>query len=286
MRLSGLSLAVILLSVSVAFAQHGGGGGGSSGGGSSGGGSSGGGSHGGGGGGSSSSGGSGGHSSGGGGGHSSSSGTHSSGSHSSGGKGSNTSVTRPGTRGPDAAHPIREPNGALQAKAAPEKRTFFSFVRHPFRRPQPKAVVVARRPVCLKGPCRVCPPGKLGRGCGVLPTSVRHECQYPLVWNSGICTSPTPIIDTCDALLAEMQRQEQRMQAAQAAERSACSQGVSQACSDATTTRQNEESRYQSALDGYRRCQMGGAVGYRFPGDLRRPGTWVSNDPFRLELTY
>lgn len=289
MRLSGLALAVILILAfaPVSFAQHGGGGGGgSSGGGSSGGGSSGGGSHGGGGGGSSSSGGSGGHSSGGGGGHSSPTGGHSSGSHSSGGKGSNASLTRPGTRSPEAAHPIREPNGALQAKATPEKRTFFSFLRHPFRRPQPKTVVVQHPPVCRKGPCHVCPPGKLGRGCGVPAVLVRNECGYPQVWSRGYCTSPTPIVDTCDALLRDLQRQEQRMQAAQAAEQNACGQGMPQACSEATTTRQNEERLYRSALSNYQRCRMGGAVSYRFSDPLRGPGAWVSNDPFRLELPY
>ena len=286
MQLSGLSLAAILLSTSVAFAQHGGGGGG--GGGSSGG-SSGGGSHGGGGG-SSSSGGSGGHSSGGGGGsHSSSGSGHSSGSHGSSGHGSTTgSVTRTGTRSPSKpTGSIHQPNGALRAKSAPAKRTFFSFLRHPLRRPQPKRVVGPRPPVCRKGPCRICPPGNAGRGCVAVPVHVRNQCRYPNIWNGGGCTPPMLIVDTCGALLREMQRQQQRMQTAQASEQSTCAQGQSQACSDQTARRQNEESRYQSTLNNYRRCQMGGALSYRFsrsafPGY----GARLSDDPFRLELMY
>lgn len=290
MRLSGLALAAVLLSAAVAFAQHGGGGGGggSSGGGSSGGGSSGGGSHGGGGGGSSSSGGSGGHSSGGGGGgHSSSSGGHSSGSPGSGAHGSKgSSVTRTG-----GASSIREPNGTLQSKSAPEKRTFFSFLRHPFRKPEPKAAMAPRPPVCLKGPCRICPPGQAGRGCIAGPPAYVHhvhdECRYPLFWTGSSCLAFTPAYDLCGALLRESQRQGERMQAAQTAEQNACSQGQSQTCSEATASRQNEESLYQRALDRYRRCRMGGSVSHHFTGSgLPDIGGGLSYDPFRLESRY
>lgn len=282
MRLSGLALAAVLLSAAVAFAQHGGGGGG---GGSSGGGSSGGGSHGGGGGGSSSSGGSGGHSSsGGGGGHSSSSGGHSSGSPGSGAHGSKSaSSTRTVT-----ADPV---HGALQAKVAPEKRTFFSFLRHPFRKPEPKAAVAPRPPVCLKGPCRICPPGQAGRGCIAGPPEYLHhargECRYPLFWTGSSCLASTPAYDLCGALLRESQRQGERMQAAQTAEQNACSQGQSQTCSEATASRQNEESLYRSALDRYRRCRMGGAISYRFTGSgLQDIRGGLSYDPFELESRY
>ena len=284
MRLSGLSLTAILLSTSVAFAQHGGGGGG--GGGSSGG-SSGGGSHGGGG--ASSSGGSGGHSSGGGGSHSSSGSGHGSGSHGSGGHGSKTpGVTRTPTRSPGApTGSIRQANGALQSKSAAEKRTFFSFLRHPFRRPPSKMVVRPRPPVCRKGPCRICPAGKVGGGCVAGPLLKRNECRYPDIWNGGLCAPPMLVFDTCSALLREMQRQEQRMQAAQASEQSACAQSQSQTCSDQTARRQNEESLYQSALNNYRRCRMGGAVNDRFSGRaFPGYGAWSSYDPFRLEWRY
>lgn len=282
MRLSGLCLAVILLSVSVAFAQHGGGSSGGSSGASSGGGS-----HGGGGA-SSSSGGSSGHSSGGGSaGHSSSSSGHNSGSPTGGHSSNAASVPRTGTRTPSTTeHPIHEPNTALQAKAAPEKRPFFSFLHHPFRRPKPAALVTPHPPACLKGPCRVCPPGKVGRGCVVAPAYVRNECRNPGVWNPGGCFPLTPGIDTCDMWLREMQRQAQRVQAAQASEQNLCAQGLSQECSEATATRQQEERNYQLALGRYQNCRMGETVGFRFANRFPgfREGAWY--DPFRLELAY
>ena len=288
MRLSGLRLAVILLSASVAFAQHGGGGGGGSSGGG-GGGSSGGGSHGGGGGGYS--GGSAGHSSGGGGGsgggHSTSSSGHSSGSPSSGGHGSNAAgTTRTGPRSPSTAtSPIHEPKGTLAAKAAPEKRTFISVLRHPFRRPQPKTVVVPHPPFCLKGACRVCPAGNHGRGClGGSGLYVRKQCRYPLVWSGGVCGPPMPVFDPCSALLREMQRRADRMQAAEAAEQSACAQGQSQACSEATATRQNEESGYRAALHRYRGCIPGGALNRGLSGSvLLRQRSGLTDDPFWVD---
>ena len=77
------------------------------------------------------------------------------------------------------------------------------------------------------------------------------------------------------------------MQAAQAWEQSACGGGQSQECSLATATRQNEENLYQSALNNYRRCRMGGAFSYHFAGGAYPGyGTGLSYDPFRLDLMY
>ena len=46
------------------------------------------------------------------------------------------------------------------------------------------------------------------------------------------------------------------MQAAQAAQQSACSAGPSQDCADLTSTSQSEASRYRTLLDRYRMCQQ------------------------------
>jgi len=141
MRLSGLSLAVVLLFSSVVLAQHSSGGGGGTGGGG------GGGSHGG----SVSSGGSGGgHSSGGSGSHSSGGG-HNSGGHSSGSISSHSAGHGSQTHNP---HSILGSNRGVNTKTAqPEKRSFFSILRHPFRKPEPKPgpktklVAEMRRPI-------------------------------------------------------------------------------------------------------------------------------------------
>jgi hypothetical protein len=139
MRLSGLSLAAILLISSAVWAQHSSGGGG----GSSAGGASGGGSHGGGGGSSSSGGSSGGHGPGGSGGGHSSGGTVS---HGSSFRGTSAGGTNSIVTGREAApnHPLHGLNLAAELRPAPpEKRSFFSILRHPFHRPERKVPVEA-----------------------------------------------------------------------------------------------------------------------------------------------
>src|SRR5215469_14248492 len=212
MRLSGRSFAAILLLSSLALAQHSSGGGSGGGGGSSGGGS-----HGGGG----SSAGSSGHSGGGhspggsGGGHLSGGGSHDSGGASthggssrSGGSSSSSAVaSRSGPRGTEAslASPSGEPIGALQLRTvAPEKRTFVSFLRHPFRKPEPKTVVVIRPPGCLQRPCRICPIGQVRSGGGCVGARVplyQHDvCSHRLIWAGSACLAQTPFVDQCSAL--------------------------------------------------------------------------------------
>lgn len=302
MRLSGLTLAAVLLcSTSYMLAQHSSGGGGGSG--SSGGSSSGGGGH------SSSSAGSsggssGGHSTGGssGGSHSSGSSHSSGGSHTSGGghatgsssaprgsgsHGSNnhgsslTTTTQNGTslKNP-RARSIHEPKAGLPSeKVAPEKRGFFSVLFHPFRKvhpkPEPKPALYLPRPICPHGrcapPCPVgqarsggacttpvipaCASGRLwnGKGCNL---SRDYHCRFGEVWNGITCTNLFPVLDNCFALRNSLQRQTQRVQAAESIRRSACANGPAQECSQATSTWQSEENMRQNMLARYQRCQM------------------------------
>lgn len=249
MRLSGLSLAVVLLFSSVVLAQHSAGGGG----GSSGGGGGGGGSHGG----SVSSGGSGGgHSSGG-------SSSHSSGGgHSSGGHGSGSISSHSGVHGSQThGHSILGSNRSVNPKTAqPEKRSFFSFLRHPFRKPEPKPELKAklvtnlRRPICLHGRCPVCLPG---HGCGVLPVYGRRNiCSARDIWSGGACLLQTPFLDDCSGLRRMMEQQALRMQAAEAEQQSACSTAGRQDCSDLTSAAQSEGNLYRTLQDRYRMCRQ------------------------------
>ena len=289
MRLAGLSLAVLLTS-SILFAQH------SSGGGSSGsassGSSSGGGSH------SSSSGGSsysggsssGGHSSSGGSSHSTG-GSHSSGGgHSSGGTHASSSghvsgsasapntKGEPGTTRVGSSHhgiesssskmspPIREPKSPLSERVVmPQKRGFFSFLRHPFRKPQPKVVEAKPasylpRPICPKGRCApACPVGQ-ARGGGVcttplIPLSSRHHCAVGEVWNGTSCSYGARFLDNCSGLRMALDRQAQRVQNAEAARQRACGNGPGPECSDASSTWQSEESLRQNLLRRYQQCR-------------------------------
>jgi hypothetical protein len=246
MRLSGLSLATILLFSSVMLAQHSSGGGG----GSSGGGGGGGGSHGG----SVSSGGSGGgHSSGG-------SSSHSSGGgHSSGGHGSGSISSRSGGHGSQTHGPhsvLGSHRGVNTKNAQSEKRSFFSFLRHPFRKPEPavKPVADLRRPICVHGRCPVCLPG---HGCGVVAIRWRrNSCSARDLWSGSGCLLQTSFFDDCSGLRRMMEQQAQRMQAAEAEQQSACSTAAGQACSDLTTAVQSEGNLYRTLQDRYRMCRQ------------------------------
>jgi len=298
-RLSGLSLTAVLVFSSFMLAQHGSSAGGSSGSSSSS--SSGGGSHSGFSGGSSYSGGSSGgsHSSGSGSSHSGSSGGHSAGSgHSSGGKsisngsasrGKNehgshvTSRNRMEGSASKLVHPIHEPkSGVAQRAVLPEKRNFFSFLRHPFRKPPRKVgakpALYLPRPICPKGRCAppcpvgqvrsggactpsvapVCVPGQIWNGisCGY------DQCSHGAIWNGSNCFSHTRFLDNCLSLRMSVERQAKRVQAAEAARQSACANGPAPECSQATAAWQSEDNLRQNLLGRYQRCQMQSVSSY------------------------
>jgi hypothetical protein len=260
MRLSSLSVAAVILllslfSVSTSLAQHGGGGGG--GGGASGG-SSGGGSHGGGGG-SSGASSSGGHSSG-----------YSSGSHSSGvsssraaGSSSHSSNTSSASNAPHSnAQRIRdithvsliEPIAAEPAKATPQKRGFFSFLRHSSRKPD--TVAEFQRPVCWRGVCRVCPVAQVpgAGGCVTPHLFLRNTnlCSHAQIW-SGTCQQ-TRFLDDCSGLRAALQRQSRRLEAAAAARQNACSFGATQECTGLAGQVDSEASLYGALQQKLNQC--------------------------------
>jgi len=171
MRLSGLAVAAILLFSSVVVAQHSSGGGGSSGG-----------------------------SSGSGGSHS----NYSGGGSSSGG--SATHSASPGSRayrsshqtsGSNAAPAIRE-RGIARVPSQPEKRTFFSFLRHPFSKPQPKSEANLRRRICAKGPCPVCPAGQAyGKNGACVASPQGNLCRTGEYWSGGGCVLFANFLANC-----------------------------------------------------------------------------------------
>jgi len=281
MRLSSLCLAAVFLISSVALAQHSSGGGGSSGGSSGGGG---GGSSGG----SSSSGSSGGsHSSGG-------SGSHASSGHSSSSGSSHSGATNSHA---NSVHSIREPNAGGRGKTeTPEKKSFFSFLRHPFRKPEPKpepktkVVADLRRPICFKGPCPVCPSGQArAGGCGVafVPSHKHHWCSAGEVWNGGACLMQTPFLDDCAGLRMTLQRQEQRMRAAQLEQRNACTGGLTQRCSDLSSAAQSEAGLYQTLQNRYQTCMQRSLARYPLNGfGFGGHSAGLPFAPLQMELDY
>ena len=305
MRLSSLCVSAVLLFSVATFAQHSSGGGG---GGSSSSGSSGGGSHGGGGG-SSSSGGSGGsHSSGGSGSSSSAhnsggSSSHGSSEHGSSGNGSSahSSSAHGSIATPTSTHlgvnNSRPVNTGARRTEMPEKRGFFGFLRHPFRRqppnpqPQPKPVADLRRPVpCLRGPCAVCPPGQShAGGCGGT-FYIRHErvhCTSGEIWTGGACLLQTQFVDSCNALRRTLQRQEQRMRAAESQQQNACAASSSQACIDSASSAQSEAALYRSLQQQYQRCMQRSLSSQPFAAfGLRGYAAGRLIEPFDLEFNY
>lgn len=275
MRLSVLAVSLILLFSQTILAQHSSGGGGSSGG------SSGGGSHGGGSSGGSSAGSSGGGYSGGGGSHggysgghgSGGSGSHSSGSHSSGAGGGATN-SHGQTLHSHTGRPVHEPgfgraplNGTV--KAQPTRRSFFSFLRHPFRKHQPKTVADLRRRPCLKGACKVCPAGQAsigGRCVGGSFARNTNFCSSRRVWSGDACLQQTPFLDPCTGLRGTLALQAQRMQAAESARYDACAAGITQECSELTSKAQSEASLYRALQERLRQCERGSLAASPYGG--------------------
>ncbi len=286
MRLSSVVVAVVLLLSSVVFAQHSSGGGGGSSGGSSGGGS-----H------ASSGGSSPGASSS----HSSSGGSsgggssHAASSHLSGGGSGSSSAHIPTHNSGSSSHSSSaasarsrsnvSSHAAAEKTAQPGKRSFFSFLRHPFRRSEPKptesdlrhpvckgqdckkpapkppetvALVESdlRRPVC-KGKACACPPGEVqgkNGGCVAAPTN-NSACAAGEVCAASAreCSANTDWNGTscvarqgdCATINALAASVASEVRAAKAQMQSVCSSSSAQECS-------GEKQNYDGAVERYR----------------------------------
>lgn len=266
MRLSSLCLTAVLICSAAAFAQHSSGGGGSSGG---------------------SSGGSGGGS------HSSSGGStagSSTSSHSSGGSAAHGSSTSHGASGHNSssasshssAHLSRSspartksaPGAGVRAKFETSgRRSFFSFLRHPFRKPEPKTdrkpkiAADLRRPICFKGPCLICPAGHASGVCaGLVVDHRRNLCSTREIWSGGACLLQTSFLDDCSGMRLALEQQAQRMQAAERARQSVCSAGSREECSDRAGAAQSETTLYGTLQERYRMCQRRSLTAYPFSG--------------------
>jgi hypothetical protein len=83
-----------------------------------------------------------------------------------------------------------------ETKAAPEKRSLVSHLRHPFK-PKPVTIAEFKRPVpCRKGHCPACPPGESRDGKGVcvgaaVASVASNECALGQIWNGGACVPGT-----------------------------------------------------------------------------------------------
>lgn len=193
---------------------------------------------------------------------------------------------------------IREPNTGTQGRTQiSEKRSFFSFLRHPFRKPEPnppaktKPVADLRRPVCLRGPCTLCPNGqaRVGGACGaaVVPTSTQPYCSFGEIWNGGSCLLQTRFLDDCAALRMTMLRQEQRMRVAESRQQSACAAGSSQFCLDSASAAQSEADLYWALQVRYQRCMQHSIGTYPFVGfGFRGYSSGLLFEPLEMDFEY
>ncbi len=171
-----------------------------------------------------------------------------------------------------AIHGNREPRMNWQAHPAPpERRGFFSFLRHPFRHPDRKGPPTGdlRHPVCLRGPCQVCPNGQVGTKGGCVAVAIQQQqrdyCSTLGVWN-GSCTLQTSFLPDCSAIRMAMQNQAQRVQSAVALEQSTCAAGPSPACANASNARLSEQNLYRALQARYQQCVRQAIGTYPFGG--------------------
>ena len=254
MRLSAL-VSVLLLTSATIFAQHSSAGGGSSGGSSVGSGGYSGGSHSGSGGSYSSGGGSYSGSRGGGGsGGSSSPGRSSGGSHnSSRGASNGNALSRSIHNSPTGLGP-----GSTKATVHPEKRSFFSALRHPFKKHASKTRIADwRQPPCRKKPCpAVCPPGTTGGRRNACSANAVVSCPFGEAWN-GVACQQTFRFNNCDELNRRLSQQGQILLATESSRQTACSiDAASQECSDSTARYQNETLGFRSLRQQLEQCQQ------------------------------
>jgi len=156
-----------------------------------------------------------------------------------------------------------------------EKRGFFSFIRHPFRKPEAKPVADLRHRVCLTGSCHGCPAGQVANGkggcAGVTGTYVANNtyfCSTWGLWNSSACGLDMNFLGDCSVQRMAMEQQAQRAQEAESLRQQACGASPTQECTDFTGRAQSESSLYQELQRRYWQCQRG-LSGFRYHSVVR-----------------
>ena len=155
--------------------------------------------------------------------------------------------------------PTKEKESPATKTAQPEKRGFLSFLRHPFRKPEPKRkrepeaapVEADLRANCKHKPCSVCPPGlSAGKNgiCGTpSPTMASARCRLGTVWNGAACASTT---DDCAVFSSRAATLASELRGINGEMQMACSNGPStQQCGELTLRHDGAVSRYRMLLN-------------------------------------
>jgi hypothetical protein len=144
----------------------------------------------------------------------------------------------------------------------PEKRTFFSLLRHPFRKPQPKTEADLQRGICgKKRPCPVCPAGQTAGKNGVCVPSPQLPCRTGEYWNNGGCVVLVNFLANCSLDPdGELMAARKRMEAAKRSMEALCSQDpAGNECSEENVFYQSavnlHRQRQESHMRDYEECQ-------------------------------
>src|ERR1017187_3089866 len=122
-----------------------------------------------------------------------------------------------GSSGKVGSTAVRSTNGAKAnvgvppkspSSLKPEKKSFASFLKHPFKKPRP--VADNKRPPCRKEPCPVCPTGESRHGGACGPVFVSNVCDAGQFWNGFTCGQTW--WEDCQALAHELAAERQQMQ--------------------------------------------------------------------------
>ena len=130
----------------------------------------------------------------------------------------------------------------------------------------------------------------IGGGCAgaAIVHHTHNVCAPWQYWNGGVCIAQASLPDDCSGLRQALAQQNQRGQAAQVEQESACSAGPSQDCSDKAYTAQGESSRYHALQEQYRMCQQRSVSSYPFGrhavGNYSRRGLLF--DPLEMGVDY
>jgi len=100
-----------------------------------------------------------------------------------------------------------------------------------------------------------------GGGCVSVAANKNRNvsCSPWDTWSGSTCLLQIRFLDDCSGLALAMDRQQQRMRAADLAQQSACSTGTGQECSDLATSAQSEASLYRKLEEKHRMCQENSA---------------------------
>jgi len=145
-----------------------------------------------------------------------------------------------------------------------EKRSALSFLRHPWRRPEPKPlpnVVVLRGPACKHQPCVLpCPRGTSPNGKGGCVVPLQDWCPAGAIWTgagSGMF-SQFRLFD-CSGLALAVERQAQLAQQLAGERETACARDpMDPGCTDLAVRSQSEADRYRMLQRQYDWCRARG----------------------------